>query len=405
MEEFDNVAFNPAIEDGDDAFEGTNLQEELTIGAVDDFYSKVSDRDGLTPLIRDYKRFKLLPNGALALVRGDGREVQVTNVNNSEPLKPSTLAGRLGVGAMRDELGFVDYRSSLSSHKEKAVSALQKASDELGATASNVESVEMQDLSAVANRAESVVKSLTDDGLDEILGTMDDTPLNLRELRGLDKALQNIRGELTNNLAKLTELDSNITLEKSKLEQAEDEFSRRRIAERLRDLQEERLSRVEAASATRQVLRSQINRIRETINTILHENTTLAERLRTLFREQGVTIASLITAVGFIISTLVFAVTGGGGTAPAPASTPSPSDRPGVREWAKKHLKALAKILAKLANKAAASLPGVIASVVSWLLNFLAKTAGWFAEHLWALGAALGGLLLLLAQDYLLLAK
>ena len=173
----------------------------------------------------------------------------------------------------------------------------------------------------------------------------------------------------------------------------------------MRDLQEERLSRVEAASATRQVLRSQINRIRETINTILHENTTLAERLRTLFREQGVTIASLITAVGFIISTLVFAVTGGGGTAPVPTSTPSPSDRPGVREWAKKHLKALAKILAKLANKAAASLPGVIASVVSWLLNFLAKTAGWFAEHLWALGAALGGLLLLLAQDYLLLPK
>ena len=160
-------------------------------------------------------------------------------------------------------------------------------------------------------------------------------PLNLRELRGLDKALQNIRGELTNNLAKLTELDSNITLEKSKLEQAEDEFGRRRIAERLRDLQEERLSRVEAASATRQVLRSQINRIRETINTILHENTTLAERLWTLFREQGVTIASLITALGFIISTLVFAVTGGGGTAPVSSSTPSPADRPGVREWSK----------------------------------------------------------------------
>ena len=42
--------------------------------------------------------------------------------------------------------------------------------------------------------------------------------LNLRELTGLDKTLQNIRGELLNNLAKLTDIDKDITKERHKLE-------------------------------------------------------------------------------------------------------------------------------------------------------------------------------------------
>ena len=41
--------------------------------------------------------------------------------------------------------------------------------------------------------------------------------LTLRELQGLDKALQRTRGELTNNLSKLTELDKDITRQKQKL--------------------------------------------------------------------------------------------------------------------------------------------------------------------------------------------
>ena len=95
--------------------------------------------------------------------------------------------------------------------------------------------------------------ALTDAHGDELLGTLDDPPLSLREIRGLDKALQTIRGELTNNLAKLTELDKHITLERQKLDtEGIDEFSRRRIADRLEDLQVERSARLEAAAASKQ---------------------------------------------------------------------------------------------------------------------------------------------------------
>ena len=64
-----------------------------------------------------------------------------------------------------------------------------------------------------------------------------------------------------------------------------DEFNRRRIAERLQNLEIERSARLEAAAARRENLRTQIDRIRETLNRILHENTTLGDKICTQFRE------------------------------------------------------------------------------------------------------------------------
>ena len=196
------------------------------------------------------------------------------------------------------------------------LAALQKDSDDLGALSTEAETVEMQDLGAVAKRVSTIVETTFSDADAP-------EPLPLREIRGLDKALQTIRGELVNNLAKLSELDNHITREQNKLDESDiGEFERRRIAERIRDLKDERVSRLEAASASREALRSQISRIRDTINRLINEDTTLAERIRTLFREQGITIVSILTALGMVISTLVLAVemaVGGAGVAPPPA--------------------------------------------------------------------------------------
>ena len=112
-----------------------------------------------------------------------------------------------------------------------------------------------------------------------------------------------------------------------------------KIKGELSDIVLERQARLEALSTNRAALRSQINRIRETIRRLLHEDKTLAERIRTLFREQGITIASILTAIGMAISTLVLAVTGGGAEG-TPSPAPKPSDKGGVKEWIKKHLQA-----------------------------------------------------------------
>ena len=99
------------------------------------------------------------------------------------------------------------------------------------------------------------------------------------------------------------------------------------------------------------------------------------------------------------ISTLVLALTGGGGSAPMMA--PKPPDKSGLKEWMKKQLQALGRALANLAGMAAAALPGIIGSIVSWLLNTLGKTATWLAKNLWALAIAVGTLFLVAARDWL----
>ena len=380
-------------------------RQELLQTAVDDYYNAAAEA-GLTPSLgRDPGKFELV-GGQIRLKAYP--DLDLVNKRSGRPLALSTLASRGGTKAIREDLGFADWAAKKSSLPAQAVEALQTTNLELGEAAAAVDSVELEDLGQTVTEVSDAIQrmetALTDTQIDEVLGTLDDPPLTLREIRGLDKALQTIRGELTNNLAKLTELDDHIALEKRKLDEADaggvDELIRRRIAERLRDLQDERSARLEAASATKDALRSQISRIRETISRILHEDTT-AERVRTLFREQGVTLDSILTAIGMAISTLVLSLTGGASGGSVTPPTPPPSDKGGLREWAKKTLQALGRVLAKLAGKAAAALPGIIGSIVSWLLGTLGKAAGWLAEHVWALAVAVGGLLFLAAREFL----
>ena len=357
------------------------LQGQLKQTAIDAAYNVWGTPDG--GVFPD--KFEYTKEGGLRL--STHSDIRLTNIYNNEALALSTIARKIGVKAVREELGFTEYGLKLSA---KDTTAARKADENLSVISTEAETVEMRDLGATAGKASSIVETMET--------AFSDASLPLREIRGLDKALQTIRGELVNNLAKLTELDNHITREQNKLDEPDiGDFERRRIAERIRNLKDERVSRLEAASASREALRSQISRIRETINRLINEDTTLAERIRTLFREQGITIVSILTALGMVISTLVLAVSGGS----AAVVPPTPPSKGGLREWVKKYLHALGRVLAKLAAKAGAALPGLIGSVVGWLLNLLSKTAGWLASNLWALMLAVGGILLIAAREWL----
>ena len=149
---------------------------------------------------------------------------------------------------------------------------------------------------------------------------------------------------------------------------------------RLQDLKEERQARLEFLSQNRKDLQTQVARIKQTIEKILDSDTSLGEKIRTLFREQGITIFSVLTAVSMIISTIILAVTGGGGVSGSP-----PKDEGEFRKWLKKQLNRLANALKRLAGKAVAALPSIIGSVVGVILSFLSKTVDFLAQHTWAL--------------------
>ena len=138
----------------------------------------------------------------------------------------------------------------------------------------------------------------------------------------------------------------------------------------------------------------QINQIRGSITKFLDKETgTLGERIRTLFKEQGITIVSILTAVGMTKGVLIEALLGGP-SASAPTSGSTPADggdkKGGAREWIKNKLKALSQLLGKLADKALASLPGIIGSILSWILNRAKEVVGWLSQNLWALITGVG---------------
>ena len=69
------------------------------------------------------------------------------------------------------------------------------------------------------------------------------------------------------------------------------------------------------------------------------ETGTLDERIRTLFKEQGITIISILTALGMTLGVLIEALLGGHSTStPTPQSTTTSDKKGGAREWIKKQI-------------------------------------------------------------------
>ena len=146
------------------------------------------------------------------------------------------------------------------------------------------------------------------------------TKLNMREFLGIDKALQNIQGELLNNTSKLTEINNRIKRHYKKLEEVENDPTysdeqRQLHRDRLDDLNTEKQARLEILLQNRKDLQTQVARIKQTLEKVIDKNTSSVERMCTLFREQGITIFSILTALSMTISTIVLAITGvfGGG--------------------------------------------------------------------------------------------
>ena len=123
---------------------------------------------------------------------------------------------------------------------------------------------------------------------------------------------------------------------------------------------------------------NQIYQIKESIMKFLDkESGTLGERIRTLSKEQGIMIVSILMALGMTLGVLIEALLGGtSGTTTTSESTTTSGKKGGAREWIRNKLKALSQLLGKLADKVLASLPGIIRSILSWILNRAEEVVG-----------------------------
>ena len=290
------------------------------------------------------------------------------------------------------------YIDEIDDNRKQFASELNK----LPMNEDNQDNIMLQDIItkneiATDNSIKLIETSLTEIGAEASTQTGD---LTLRELQGLDKELRTISGSLRSAIAKSIAKQVDIDKENRKLEEmANDETysdeQREEVRARLERFQDEQKAINEQIRILKGRYSNQIYQIRESIMKFLDKETgTLGERIRTLFREQGITIVSILTAVGMVIGVLIEALLGGpSASAPTPQSTTTSDKKGGAREWIKNKLKALSSLLGKLAAKAGAALPGIIGSIVAWLLNRAKEVVGWLSNNLWALITGVGVLI------------
>ena len=215
----------------------------------------------------------------------------------------------------------------------------------------------------------------------------------MRQFLGIDKALQSIQGELLNNTSKLTEINKSIKRDTKKLQEVENDATysdeqRQLYRDRLDDLNTEKQARLKILSQNREDLQTQVARIRQTLEKVLDKDASLAERIRTLFKEQGITIFSILTALPMTISTITLAITGVSGGSGGEGGSSSKD-----KGTLKKRLDRLADALKRLARKAVEALSAIVGSVVGAILSFLGKNVGFIAENTWALIVFVVGLI------------
>ena len=199
-------------------------------------------------------------------------------------------------------------------------------------------------------------------------------------------------------MAKKVQLEESIKKEKCKLKELRkhpgmyDDGIREDIMKRITKLNDELKVRQESIDLLKGRLTNQITSFKETIVKVLDKDTSLATKIRTLFREQGITIIYILTAIGMAIGVLIKALLPGGGGVVG-GKPPPPKDDKGVKEWLRNKLKALASLLGRLGVKGDEALPGIIGAIISWLLNKAADVVGWVSQNLWSLVVGTGGLL------------
>ena len=360
----------------------TRLSEELKRQKIYALHQELGVSGNIN--LAELDRFRLSRNEKTGKIELEFRKgldwVSLTNKYTGEFLAKSSLEQRMGgVYAMKHMLGL--DRDPLQSERSKT--AARKLA-QIIPTDLEMDNISMQDLSRVIIDVEHEIRDISQN-----------TDLDMREII---EQLQKVHGELTNNEGKLTSINKHIELEEQKFKDIKNDLSysdeqRREVEKRLERLKEEHSDQQQKVSKNKKELQSQFDSIRLADEKVLDGDTTLGEKIKTIFREKGITIIAVITAVGTIISTIVLAIKNalgissgsGGGSKP-------PKDSNKVVTWLRNQLKALARLLGKLAGKLAAALPGLIGSIISGILNFLKTAVGFLAQHVWLVIVFLVGL-------------
>ena len=301
---------------------------------VKDLHKRLSENIDETPELFHYDYFKLEGGGELYYI---GSRKPLTTEGKLKSV--AMIADILGKNRLR-RLGFNIPVDKLTARQAVM---LNKAAEELPSE-SDITKADDIELQEIAEKASGIISQIKDVQTD----TEDLFKHPLHELLGLDKQLRSIRGSLKVEVAKKVELEEHIAKEHPKLEEFReypgvyDDAMKEDITKRIDNLNDELATRQESIDLLNGRLKNQITSFRETIAKVMDKDTSLGEKIRTLFREQGITIASILTAIRMAIGVLVEALLPGSAATASGGGEPPPKDEKGLKGWIRNKLKALA---------------------------------------------------------------
>ena len=187
-----------------------------------------------------------------------------------------------------------------------------------------------------------------------------------RERIAIEEAFTNIRQNIA--LADSKILRSEERIEKLRKTLRENPSHKESINQMIKDEEEKLELNKEVRDRLQGRMKTQIARLKDLTKQPLFE------ALKSLFREEGITVVSIVTAVGMTIATIIQAAKGAVNTIVGP---------PGKNTVTRNFLNKITKLLKSLAVNAAKSLPSIIGSIVSFILSTMGKVSGWVAEHLY----------------------
>ena len=218
----------------------------------------------------------------------------------------------------------------------------------------NAEAIEM--IEVTFKDIDATVKDAEQD-TSFIESTERDKLLPLRKLEGLYKQLRTIKGSLKVAIAKRVDLEARIKREERKLNEIQgpkySDDQRDMIEGRINKLRGELTERNKEIDILKGEASKEINQIKESITKFSDkEMGTLDERIRTLFKEHGITIVSILTAVGMTIGVLIEALLGGpSASTPASGGTSGGDKKGGAREWIKKQIESSVTIIRQISRQ------------------------------------------------------
>ena len=269
----------------------------------------IQKREPVLNPIRKYDNFKLADNGKISYVH---KRMVIDLGNINERLKSPWGIRRIGVSKLK-LMGFVSIMDEdVNPYKQKYKKSREKVrilNEDLNERSKAIESSSTTDTEAIEMigvTSKDIDMTVKDEEQDTtfIEPGERDKLLPLKELEGLDKQLRTIKGSLKVVIAKRVELEGRIEHEERKLNEIQDptysDDQRNMIEDRIKRLRDELNERNKEIDILKGEASKQINQIKESITKFLDKETgTLGERIRTLFKEQGIFFRQIKT-LGFL---------------------------------------------------------------------------------------------------------